>query len=535
MAVIDTSPPSGQLGLATPLGELLGRSDADMNAEFADYAELGVAWVRTDFWWDLVQSGGPNSYNWSELDRMVAAANKYNIKVVATLHGTPDWIDSSGGMRADANILAYANFAKAAAEHFAGKVQHWQIWNEPNLRLYWHVQPDASDYTKTLKAANTAIKGADPSAFVISGGLSPAPETAGDHVGAVAFLDQMYANGARGSFDAVGYHPYSWPLMPDDSAPWNGWEMMETGIRQTMIANGDANTPVWMTEMGGPTSGRTNAISQQRQADTIQQSYDLATGYSWAGPIMWYTYQDRGGSTSNAENWFGLVGPNGERKAAYAAYQNIALHDGPNTADPTPSPTAKVTFQQGVNGYAGTLDTMVREGTSDASYGNARIDGFSATSIDAADPSGTGQESQGLLQFTGLIGTGSGQIPHGARITKAGLTLHNSDAGDGAALHRMLADWSDGTTWNSLGTGIQANGTEAAAKADLVTGQQPGSGTSTFDVTSSVQAWASGAENHGWAFLPLGENGWDFRSSEGQAPRPLPLNTPPVQPQHQWC
>ncbi|MBL0408649.1 DNRLRE domain-containing protein, partial [Microvirga aerilata] len=178
-------------------------------------------------------------------------------------------------------------------------------------------------------------------------------------------------------------------------------------------------------------------------------------------------------------------------------------------------------FQQGLNGYTGTLDTMVQEDSPTTSYGSASRSGFNAIHIDAADKDVSGRESQGLLQFTGLIGTGSGQIPHGARITKAGLTLHNSSPGDGAALHRVLATWDENSTWNSLSNGIQANDTDAVATAEVITGEQPGSGASTFDVTASVQAWADGAKNEGWAFLPLGENGWDFRSSEGQAPPTL--------------
>jgi Ca2+-binding RTX toxin-like protein len=69
----------------------------------------------------------------------------------------------------------------------------------------------------------------------------------------------------------------------------------------------------------------------------IQQATDMAHSYSWTGPLMWYSYQDRGGSTSDTENWFGLVGPNGEHKQAYATYQNIATHDN-GTVTPVPQP-----------------------------------------------------------------------------------------------------------------------------------------------------------------------------------------------------
>ncbi len=40
-------------------------------------------------------------------------------------------------------------------------------------------------------------------------------------------------------------------------------------------------------------------------------------------------------------------------------------------------------------------------------------------------------------------------------------------------------------------------------------------GFQTFDVTSSVQAWALGEANFGWLFESGSTNGWDFDSSEG--------------------
>lgn len=354
------SPPAGQLGMATPFGELLGASSAELEAEMADYASMGVDWVRIDFWWrDIQWTAADGPYNWGNHDKVVAAANKYGIKVIAELQGVPSWAKASGGMASDANIKAYVDFAKAAVEHFKGKVQHWEIWNEPNLTMYWGAYPNPADYTKALKAAYTAIKAVDPNSFVISGGLSPSPESGSGWYGAVEFVKQMYANGAKGNFDALGFHPYSWPLMPDDPAAWNGWEIMETGIRGQMVANGDGAKQVWMTEMGAPTSGP-NAVSHAKQAEMIKQAVELAKGYDWAGPLMWYSYQDRGGSTDNTENYFGLKNPDGSRKAAYDTFKTLALADGTGgdpTPIPTPSPTDPAPFTGTVSpdGETGTV------------------------------------------------------------------------------------------------------------------------------------------------------------------------------------
>jgi hypothetical protein len=176
--------------------------------------------------------------------------------------------------------------------------------------------------------------------------------------------------------------------------------------------------------------------------------------------------------------------------------------------DPPPG-THQILLQQGVNDYTGAHDTMLREGKPSTTYGTA-----TNLSVDGHDGGGNNQV---LLRFDGLFGPG-GRIPQGARITEATLTLQTTDEGGGAEIHRMLTAWSDETaTWESLEAGIQANGIEAVTEPDLVTGQQNTLEASTFDVTHSLQAWTSGADNHGWAFQALSNNGWDFSSSEGKA------------------
>jgi hypothetical protein len=168
-------------------------------------------------------------------------------------------------------------------------------------------------------------------------------------------------------------------------------------------------------------------------------------------------------------------------------------------------------FQQGMNGYVGTNDTMLREYRPSWDYGSAfRL------AVDTQDPAGN--VNQVLLRFNDLFGTGTGQIPLDATITSATLTLETSSAGSGASLHRVLIPWSESDTYGLLGDGIQANGTEAVATADLITGRVA-LGSRELDVTESVQAWAFGAANYGWALLPSSSNGWDFSSSEtSQAP-----------------
>lgn len=170
------------------------------------------------------------------------------------------------------------------------------------------------------------------------------------------------------------------------------------------------------------------------------------------------------------------------------------------------------TFQQGQNGYNSTLDTMIRQKSPNSDYRNG-----SSINIDSSDSSGL--INQGLLYFGDLFGNGPGQIPLGATITSATLTLNVTDATKQAfSLNRMLLDWHSAPnwTWNAYGNGVQADGTEAAAGSDL-TMPSLGSGLRGLDVTSSLAAWMGGQANHGWLFSMAGSDGWDFSSSEGAA------------------
>jgi len=122
-----------------------------------------------------------------------------------------------------------------------------------------------------------------------------------------------------------------------------------------------------------------------------------------------------------------------------------------------------------------------------------------------------------LLRFDNLIGGGPNQIPAGSQINSAELRIWTDDLTDAATpirLARMLVDWSEASTWDSMVSGIdQTNGVEAGT-VDAILDGTPDDAFDTLNVTAAVQAWASGAANHGWVFLPSGNNGWRWATSE---------------------
>ncbi|GGK56549.1 DNRLRE domain-containing protein [Haloarcula sebkhae] len=197
----------------------------------------------------------------------------------------------------------------------------------------------------------------------------------------------------------------------------------------------------------------------------------------------------------------------------------------PGTPTPTATPDTPdiptVTFQQGTDGYSGATDTVIRAAEPEASYGTAET-----LSIDSSDPEGSGSTTQVLLRFDGIIGTNGGQIPPGSDVKQATVALETSDEGDGAAVHRLRTDWSADSTWASFDGGIQADGSQAVAEAVTRTGAVE-TGKTSIDVTASVQAWANGAQNAGWVFRPLGNDGWDIQSADSSRPPTLTISYTP--------
>jgi hypothetical protein len=189
-----------------------------------------------------------------------------------------------------------------------------------------------------------------------------------------------------------------------------------------------------------------------------------------------------------------------------------------------------LSYQQGVNGYSGNEDTELQEATPATSFGNA-------TSI-SIDLDNGGAESQGLIQFSNLFGSGIGQIPFDATIDSASLTVYAFDTSVAAttiSLHEMLTAWDETDTWNSTGTGLQRDDVEVSSATDSTMTFADFTGPQTFfGLESTLQAWSDGATNNGWAVFTDSVDGWDFYSSEHTTVAQRPMLTisfaPPQSP-----
>lgn len=165
-----------------------------------------------------------------------------------------------------------------------------------------------------------------------------------------------------------------------------------------------------------------------------------------------------------------------------------------------------VVIQEGLNGYAGTVDTYIKGGLPTSTHGSEAVVEWDGDDL--------GGQDFGLLRFDNIFGAGPNQIPSGAVVSSATLTYNIDDnPGDTGTANEVLVDWDESVTYDTFGgdAGVQTG--EYGTQVGSATG---GLGDNTLDVTSSIVTWAgSPLTNKGWIFRPTGGNGGvAFRSSE---------------------
>jgi hypothetical protein len=168
----------------------------------------------------------------------------------------------------------------------------------------------------------------------------------------------------------------------------------------------------------------------------------------------------------------------------------------------------ETSFQQGVHGYLGTVDTEI--------WALASKTILDKNPNASSDGNNDGGESQVVMRFDNIFGNSERQIPLGSTIVSAKLIVAAFDQGSTVNLHRLLVPFGKHATWDSLISGVSADGYEASRHKDGFTFGKIAASTSgaIFDVTDTVQIWSLGKPNHGWIFLNTGGNGWDFYTAE---------------------
>ena len=318
--------------------DLTQLSDELFDKELNTMKKIGVHWVRASIPWSLVEPHGPEAdeEDWILIDRLVQTVQAEGMQLIGIIDSPPIWAGESvapvpGCAKTPPFQLdAYAGFAaEVAARYTSEMLSALEIENSPNLTGEAWPAPDPSAYTYLLKHTYASVKAVDAGILVLNGGVGGVKNTDGNIAGA-NWIAALYANGAKDSFDAVSFHPYSYPCSPSEGCPTRTWNDLPK-VRQSMVDNGDAAKEIWVTEFGSPTNGVANDghVTEARQASIMVDAMHVWVAQPWSGPFFVFEFRDFGVEPGDKSDWFGLVSNNMKhKKPAYGAYQYLATGKG---------------------------------------------------------------------------------------------------------------------------------------------------------------------------------------------------------------
>lgn len=296
----------------------------------------GIGWIRIDFVWSWVEPA-QDSFTWTMYDNLVAAASARGIHIYATIGNTPAWATAgAAGTGPPANPADWYDVCFRAAQRYRGSIEHWGMWNEPDLSQFW-------TGTRAQYINDILRNGADAVHAVNSSAKACGPELA--HLSSANWDDWLTdaINQAGTKLDIVTHHVYSssYSGCTDklEKAPFWPWD--PPSLKEVLQSTGWYGRPVWITETGWQSSDAGEASQASNYTGFLNDWFTGQSGRTWISRVFFYELND---TQVFANNSFGILGPDPSypHKAAFTAYQSFITAHPPPPAPPmqvgNPSP-----------------------------------------------------------------------------------------------------------------------------------------------------------------------------------------------------
>ena len=297
---------------------------------------LGAGWIR--LWADL-QSAEPSRGEWrpdviNNFAHDVQSAKAKGLKVLMVVVNSPAW--ASGGKGGITPPRDPADFGRATGElaKRLPAVDAWELWNEEDTERWFAGGPDPAKYAAMVKSAHAHIKAVQPNDIVVTGAT-----TGNNYV----FIEQLYAHGLKGHFDAIGTHTDTACLVDGPGRMYREPDgrlgrYIFSSYRETyevMKRNGDGDKQIWMTELGWNTQDHSPGsctagvyagkkplgVTEADQARFLTEAYQCLQSDPYIGVAFWFGLQDIPSNTF--AGGYGLYRLNGTAKPAAGAMKAL--------------------------------------------------------------------------------------------------------------------------------------------------------------------------------------------------------------------
>ncbi len=276
----------------------------------------GIKFIRDECYWVDVETT-PGVFNYPpQVDFYIQSAKQRGIDILLILnYNNPLYAPHAGsGIVTDTNRAKFVEYCRRTVARYSPLgVKHYEIWNEPNIPIFWHPTPNTFDYFKLLQSVYPAIKEVDSSAVVIACATSPAEGNPSPFINWLTFISQVYSYGGGNFMDAVSFHLYR-----VDRGPEN-WLQTDYLNLKSLVGS----KPMWLTEAGYHTANVWPNLSLQAQAEFVVRLYLMGSAISQIKTIFYYDLKNDGTLSNDPEHNFGLLNFDLSPKPAYKAYKTL--------------------------------------------------------------------------------------------------------------------------------------------------------------------------------------------------------------------
>ena len=253
-------------------------------------------------------------------DQTIELARRHGISVLGVIGFPPRW--ATNAPQDDPRPWTYMpkledweEHVYRLVDHYKDRVKHWEVWNEPDIVVFWEPEPNPQDYAKVLSAAYRGAKRADRDCTVYGVSSTSAPFRRSDWT----FVEAVLKAGGLRSMDVLAVHPYHFPQSPEEAG-------LSAFVDQTvaMMQKYGGRKGVSFTEIGVVTHINSRGSSERVQAEMLPRSYVISLASGCVDKIFWFRLWDPGIDRSYLEHAAGVVYHDWTPKPAYFAHRTLA-------------------------------------------------------------------------------------------------------------------------------------------------------------------------------------------------------------------
>ena len=286
--------PTVRFGADLTIPWALGGPRVERDGTLRDYpGQWPTIPVRSVRFWDsrtawLNLEPAPDTWDFTRLDGLVLLAESRGVdRITLVLGGTPRWAAAQerstdafwlgpGSASPPRDLADWAQFVAVVAERYRGRIDAYEIWNEPTTAAFW--SGSRAQWADLVASAAREIRRIDPDARVVAPGI--AVTSARDVTRMRPWLAELADRSALITDISVHFYPRTVAQA----------RTLGTLVRSLRSLAGTVGLPasIWVTEVNLVGGARLPA-AQQRDVIASITSQARRAG---VGALTWYAWTD---------------------------------------------------------------------------------------------------------------------------------------------------------------------------------------------------------------------------------------------------